>query len=167
MKQIFLTLMDKFTKNKGKRGRNDDSVHVLNESNSADGKGHSMRKLLFTVTQNLTLNFKHDNGGFIQTDVFEELAEPIVGELVTLVNLGEYYDEYIESYVKTLIFEMMERINNESMWMQVTTCRISSRSSPSQRGQHAQREPRTASQQDAVTSSATIASPRSQGRHDA
>ena len=51
--------------------------------------------------------------------------------------------------------------------MQVTTCRISSRSSPSQRGQHAQREPRTASQQDAVTSSATTASPRSQGRHDA
>lgn len=119
MKQIFLTLMDKFTKNKGKRGRNDDSVHVLNESNSADGKGHSMRKLLFTVTQNLTLNFKHDNGGFIQTDVFEELAEPIVGELVTLVNLGEYYDEYIESYVKTLIFEMMERINNESMWIRL------------------------------------------------
>ena len=51
--------------------------------------------------------------------------------------------------------------------MQVRTCRNSRRSSPGQKGNRARREPRTASQPDAVTSSATLASPRSQGRHDA
>lgn len=76
-----------------------------------------MRKLLFNICQNITLNFKYDTGAFIQGDIFEQLAEPLVAELVTLKSLGEHFVPFIDDIVKPLVFEMNERINNESLWI--------------------------------------------------
>ena len=78
-----------------------------------------MHKLLVKVCENVTLNFKHDNGAFIQTDIYEVLAEPLVAELVTLQSLGNNYAPFIEETVKPLVFEMNDRINNESLWIKL------------------------------------------------
>lgn len=80
-----------------------------------------MRKLLVKVCENLTLNFKHDTGAFIQGDIFEQLAEPLVAELVTLNSLGEHFTPFIEETVKPLVFEMDDRINNESLWIKMNS----------------------------------------------
>ena len=80
-----------------------------------------MRKLLDKVCENITLNFRHDTGAFIQGDTFELLAEPLVAELVTLHSLGEHFVPFIDDTVKPLVFEMNERINNESLWIKLNT----------------------------------------------
>lgn len=84
-----------------------------------DGQGHTMHKLLVKICENITLNFKHDNGAFIQSDIFESLAEPLVAELVTLQSLGDKFAPFIEETVKPLVFEMDDRINNESLWIKL------------------------------------------------
>ena len=38
-------------------------------------------------------------------------------ELLTLVSLGKYYNEFIDNTVKVLAFDMIERINNDSLWI--------------------------------------------------
>lgn len=76
-----------------------------------------MRKLLVVMCENLTLNFKNDTGAFIQGDIFELLAEPLVVEMLTLVSMGKYYNEFIDKTVKVLAYEMIERINNDSLWI--------------------------------------------------
>ena len=84
---------------------------------AADGQGHTMRKLLIVICENLALNFRSDTGAFIQSDIFELLAEPLVVEMLTLVSLGKYYAEFIDKTLKILAFEMIERINNDSLWI--------------------------------------------------
>lgn len=64
---------------------------------------------------NTSLHFKHDNGAFIQADIFEQLAEPLVAELVTLYSMGSSFDAFLEKSVKPLVFEMVERINNDNL----------------------------------------------------
>jgi hypothetical protein len=78
---------------------------------------HTVFKLLTEVCRNLQLNFHHDTGAFIQADIFEEFAEPFVAELITLVGLDTHFDSYVENTLKPLVFEMMDRINNEGLWM--------------------------------------------------
>lgn len=80
-----------------------------------------MRKLLVKVCENITLNFKYDTGAFIQGDIFEQLAEPLVAELVTLNSLGDHFNSFIEDTVKPLVFEMNDRINNESLWIKLNS----------------------------------------------
>jgi len=89
------------------------------EAASADGQGHTMFKLLTEVCTCLTLNFRHDSGAFIQTDIFEQLSEPLVSELVGLHSLDNHFFPFIESTLKPLVFEMLERINNESLWIRL------------------------------------------------
>lgn len=54
-----------------KRPRLEQQNPELLEALSMDGQGHTMHKLLVTICENLTLNFKHDSGAFIQSDIFE------------------------------------------------------------------------------------------------
>eukprot|EP00351_Strombidinopsis_sp_SopsisLIS2011_P001709 CAMPEP_0116872160 /NCGR_PEP_ID=MMETSP0463-20121206/2846_1 /TAXON_ID=181622 /ORGANISM="Strombidinopsis sp, Strain SopsisLIS2011" /LENGTH=79 /DNA_ID=CAMNT_0004511975 /DNA_START=5727 /DNA_END=5966 /DNA_ORIENTATION=- len=65
------------------------------------------------------LNFKHDVNAFIQNDSFEKLATP-VADLVTVVGLDSLlFKDFVQSYVKPLVLEMDERINNDDMWMKI------------------------------------------------
>lgn len=87
------------------------------EASSADGQGHTMLKLLTEVCACLTLNFRHDSGAFIQTDIFELLSEPLVAELVGLNSLGSHFTTFIDESLKPLVFEMLDRINNDGLWI--------------------------------------------------
>ena len=45
------------------------------------------------------------------------MAEPLVVELLTLVSLGTYFDAFINDTLKVLVLEMIERINNDTLWI--------------------------------------------------
>jgi len=87
------------------------------EADSADGQGHTMLKLLIKVCENITLHFRHDTGAFIQSDTFEMLAEPLVAELVTLSSMDQHFTPFVDDVVKPLVFEMVDRINNDALWI--------------------------------------------------
>jgi hypothetical protein len=70
-----------------KRTREEFTVPNMLEASSVDGQGHTMFKLLTELCNCLTLNFRHDSGAFIQTDIFEQLMESRVTELVSLHSL--------------------------------------------------------------------------------
>jgi len=57
--------------------------------------GHSLKKLLIAVIDNIRLTFSHDVHAIIQNDTFEKLSEPI-SNLVTLVGLDKHYKGFIE-----------------------------------------------------------------------
>ena len=89
------------------------------EAESSDGQGHTMLKLLIKICENITLYFRNDSGAFLQSDTFELLAEPLVAELVTLCSLDKHFTPFIEDIVKPLVFEMVDRINNDSLWIRL------------------------------------------------
>lgn len=62
-----------------------------------------------------------DSQSFIQSDLFEQFAEPLVAELVTLVSLGDEFDEFVSESVCPLVFEMVDRINNDGLWIRLNT----------------------------------------------
>jgi len=93
-----------------------EAAHML-ESDTSDGQGHTMLKLLIKICENLTVNFRSDSGAFIQGDIFELLAEPLVAELVALSSLGKHFSPFVEDTVKPLVFEMVDRINNDTLWI--------------------------------------------------
>ena len=89
------------------------------ESDSVDGQGHTSLKLLTEICHYVTLNFRNDSGAFIQNDIFEQLGEPLVAELVTLSCLDKHFMPFIDKTVKMLVFEMVDRINNDSQWIRL------------------------------------------------
>ena len=64
---------------------------------------------------NLTLNFSKDINSFIQADIFEKIAEPIVSEMITLSEMKKQFIPFINEILKPLIFEMIERIDNSQL----------------------------------------------------
>ena len=104
-----------------KRARVESDFTLLPTSQASSNQEQTAFKLLTEVCRNLALNFHHDTGAFIQADIFEEFAEPLVTELLTLVSLDAYFDSFIENSLKPLVLEMNDRINNESLWMRFNT----------------------------------------------
>lgn len=78
---------------------------------SPDGDGHTFVKLLGLICKNLTAFFAADSNSFIQADIFEKLADPLVSKLITLNSIGANYKPFVEDCVKPLIFEMLDRID--------------------------------------------------------
>lgn len=109
----------KSSKAGAKRTHTESETMSIFEGSSSDGQGHSMRKLLIELCNCLALNFRHDSGSFIQTDIFEQLAEPLVAELVALNSLAPFFTSFIDDSLKPLVFEMLDRINNESLWIRM------------------------------------------------
>lgn len=105
------------TKAGAKRTHQETETRSMLEASSSDGQGHTMLKLLKEVCACLALNFRHDSGAFIQTDIFEQLSEPLVAELVRLSSLGPYFTGFIDDSLKPLVFEMLDRINNDALWI--------------------------------------------------
>uniref|UniRef100_A0A7S3FYX5 HEAT repeat-containing protein 1 n=1 Tax=Strombidium rassoulzadegani TaxID=1082188 RepID=A0A7S3FYX5_9SPIT len=93
----------------------DDTQLALNNG------GHTNLKLLFLVCDNIALNFRMDSDSFIQTDIFEMLAEPIVAELLTLLSIGEdNYVKFTSEVLNPLVFEMVDRLNNDTYWIRLS-----------------------------------------------
>ena len=81
-------------------------------STSPDGSGHTYLKLLSLVCTNLTAYFAADTNSFIQADIFEKLADPLVSKLITLNSIGTAnFKRFVQDSVKPLIFEMLDRID--------------------------------------------------------
>lgn len=74
-------------------------------------------KLLYEVCNTLTLLFKYDTGCFIQVDTYESLSEP-VADLLTLLKVSNFSD-FVEKRLKSLIFEMDDRINDDATWVKL------------------------------------------------
>jgi len=66
----------------------------------------------------LTLNFSKDINSFIQADIFEKIAEPIVSQMITLSAMKKQFKPFIDEILKPLIFEMIERIDNSQLQIQ-------------------------------------------------
>lgn len=78
-----------------------------------------MLKLLILLCKNLTAFFEADTNCFIQADIFEQLAEPIISKLITLDSLKEHFKPFVEDIVKPLMFEMLDRIDQATLWNQM------------------------------------------------
>lgn len=85
------------------------------DSQSIDGQGHTFVKLLRQICLNLTLNFSKDINSFIQADIFEKIAEPVVSEMITLSAMKKHFKPFIDDILKPLIFEMIDRIDNSQL----------------------------------------------------
>lgn len=84
-----------------------------------DQRGHSFLKLLQLTCRNFQLNFSYDANSFIQGDIFESIAEPVVVELLALSGpLQEAYRPFVEHSLLPLAFEMIDRIDNAALWIQ-------------------------------------------------
>lgn len=108
------------TASKGKKRSKFESefANVLDATTSSpDGDGHTFAKLLSLLCKNLTAFFAADSNSFIQADIFEKLAEPLVSKLITLNSLGTHFKPFIEDCVKPLIFEMLDRIDQPTLWV--------------------------------------------------
>ena len=93
------------SKNKKRTRFETDYKNVLDANAfSSDGQGHTFFKLLTLICDNLTAFFASDTNQFIQADIFEQLAEPLIVKLITLNALKEHFKPFIENTVKPLIF---------------------------------------------------------------
>lgn len=74
-------------------------------------------QLLVELCRTIRLLFKHDATCFIQNDSFEKLVEP-VADLLSLLRLTDLL-AFVESSVKPMVFEIDDRINEDSMWLKL------------------------------------------------
>ena len=86
--------------------------------NADDKENHTFYEVLTLAVKNIQLNFVFDNVSFIQNDSFEKISEPLA-KLVTLTSIGSEYTNFLEDVLKSCVFDIVERINNDDMWKKI------------------------------------------------